>query len=66
MSLPCDRCCTIERGSVIARSENGKRFELKNPEEKAVKVCRVDGCLMQSSGKRCDYLFLLPRRALLV
>jgi len=65
MSLPCDECCKIENGSIVSRSENKRTFRLHNPENREIKVCEVDGCLIKS-GKRCDYLFLLSNRAFLV
>lgn len=66
MSLPCEKCCKTERGSVVVRSEKGKRFEIRNRQRRVVKVCRVDGYLLRENGKKCDYLFLLEGRALLV
>ena len=66
MNLPCKNCCRIENGSIIARSENGMRFELVNSQRRPIKVCKVDGCLIQSSGKKCDYLFIFRNTAILV
>lgn len=66
MPTLCDECCSIENGKIVTRTENRRRFEIVNTKGKQVKVCIVDGCLVQGDGKRCDYLFLVPGRAILV
>ena len=42
------------------------RVELKNGKNKHIKICVVDNCLIRSAGKKCDFLFLLSKRAILV
>ena len=66
MSTLCDECCSTEDGKIVTRTENRRRFEIVNTKRKQIKVCLVDGCLVQGDGKRCDYLFLVSGRAILV
>lgn len=66
MPALCDECCSIENGQMVVRSENRRRFEVVNKRRRSIKVCLVDGCLIQSDGKRCDYVFLVPGKAILV
>ena len=66
MSFPCEECCVVENGTIVSRVENKMRFEIVNKDKKEIKVCQVDGCLLQTDGKKCDYLFLFSNRALLV
>lgn len=39
---------------VIVFSENGRKYEAKNPNEKSVLKIHVDGDLI-TSGERCDF-----------
>lgn len=66
MPFRCKECCVVESGSTIARAENKMRFEIVNKQRRKVRVCKIDGCLIQGDNKRCDYLFLLPNQAFLV
>lgn len=53
------KCCTIETHSIVQRVESGKTFGILNSGRRKIQVCRVDGCLINDEGKRCDYLFFL-------
>ncbi|MFN3972883.1 MAG: hypothetical protein ACK4L4_16190, partial [Gemmobacter sp.] len=63
-------CCSVEDGSSVVRKENGKVFGIKNTKRRRIQVCKVDGCLISGSSKKCDYLFVLdldaPKRIVLV
>lgn len=57
-------CCSVESGSIVARCENGKRFQIVNGSRKQIKVCRVDGCMLTGATKRCDALFIVENEKL--
>lgn len=63
-------CCEVETNSKVSRAENGKKFTVENRSRKKVQVCQIDGCMINDSSKRCDFLFVLdietPQRAVLV
>ena len=52
-------CCSAHGDAIVSRSENGKKFEILNPDRKKIQVCRVDGCLLVGAGKKCDYIFVV-------
>ncbi|MCT4332624.1 hypothetical protein MU516_07055 [Paracoccus sp. YLB-12] len=54
-----DKCCLVEAHTIVQRQENGKKFCVINKESKKIQVCRVDGCMIGSEQKKCDYLFIL-------
>lgn len=59
MTKNCAGCCKIECGQKVVRKENGMRFEIMNAARRKVKVCRVDGCMIKSEQKKCDFLFIV-------
>lgn len=49
--------CTVEMSTTcIVVKENKSKFELKNPARKLVKRVQVDGCLIDDTRERCDWI----------
>lgn len=51
-----DCCCKLNKHKITQAKENGKTFRIKNNSNKYIKICRVDGCLIKDSIKKCDFL----------
>jgi hypothetical protein len=50
-------CATQTTHKIIIAEENRRKLTINNPSGKVVKIIKVDGCLIDDSGKRCDYMF---------
>lgn len=59
-------CCKIESGSLISRSENGRKINLINNNRIDVEVWIVDDCLIKGSEERCDFQFVFNANRILV
>lgn len=57
--IDCKDCCVLENGSIVQRKEFGKRFAVNNPKRRSIRVCRVDGCMIDSKTKKCDFMFVV-------
>ena len=53
-------CRSIETNSKIVREHNGRSVTVSNASYKEIAVVQVDGCLINDSSKRCDWLFEIP------
>lgn len=58
MSLIPEECIEFnERRRICVAYENGKRYELNNTSDIAIRKVKVDRCLAHDAGeKRCDFL----------
>ena len=52
----CKKCCKISESKIITCSQHSKKFVVKNPTRKKVHKCIVDGCWINGSTSRCDFL----------
>ncbi len=51
-----DHCTTIEKCKTKPLRENKKNFLITNPNGKYFEIIRIDGCLIDASSKKCDWL----------
>jgi len=56
-------CATQSTNKIITAEENRRKLTIKNPSEKVIRKIKVDGCLLITSGKRCDYMFEIDNAA---
>ena len=53
------KCSERSKGKKIVVEERGKKFTIKNDNEKEIVKVTVDNCLIDDERERCDYLFLI-------
>jgi hypothetical protein len=59
-------CASQSSHKIITAEENGRKLTIKNPTARLIRKVKVDGCLEDIAGKRCDYLFEIDDPAALV
>jgi hypothetical protein len=59
-------CTTETIDKLIVIAEHGKQFTIQNENKISVKQVKVDGCLIKDERKRCDYLFEIEKKSLVI
>jgi hypothetical protein len=52
-------CCECNRGKTVTVEENKRKFILDNATAQQVCRIRIDGCVVDSQTKKCDFLVLV-------
>ena len=52
-------CCQCNMGQTVSVQENKRKFVLDNPKGKKICRIRIDGCVINGTTKKCDYLVLV-------
>jgi hypothetical protein len=52
-----DDCTEKNQNKIVPINESGRKFTINNPNRRTISKIKVDGCLIDDEGERCDYLF---------